>query len=132
MVNPASGQKVVFDQVLTNVGNAYSPSSGVFTAPVTGTYHFNVVLSSPNNRDSGHYMHFFLLQNGRKIAYLFLDHNTDYWLHASTSAVVQATKGDLLWLSVGVVVGQHTLAGHKQGEGEIHSHVSGFLIQADL
>lgn len=130
MVNPSSGQTVVFDQILTNVGNAYNPSTGIFTAPLPGTYHFNVVLSSPENRDGAHYMHFFLLQNGRKIAYLFLDHNTDYWIHTSSSAVVQAMKGDQFWLSVGFAGGQHTLAGHKQGEGEIHSHVSGFLIQA--
>ncbi|XP_062611216.1 complement C1q tumor necrosis factor-related protein 3-like [Saccostrea cucullata] len=131
LVNPSQGQKVVFDQILTNVGNAYDPTTGIFTVPVTGTYHLNVVLSSPNNNEAGHYMHFFILQNGRKIAYLFLDHNTDFWLHASTSTVIQGTKGDVIWLTVGVAGGKHILAGHRSGEGEIHSHMSGFLIQAD-
>ncbi|XP_061186863.1 collagen alpha-1(X) chain-like [Saccostrea echinata] len=131
LINPTQGKKVVFDQILTNVGNAYDPSTGIFTVPITGTYHFNVVLSSPNNGDVGHYMHFFILQNGRKIAYIFLDHNTNYWLHASSSTVIQGTKGDAIWLTVGVAGGQHVLAGHRPGEGEIHSHLSGFLIQAD-
>lgn len=36
MVNPSSGQTVVFDQILTNVGNAYNPSTGIFTAPLPG------------------------------------------------------------------------------------------------
>jgi hypothetical protein len=130
-LTPSSGQTVVFDQILTNVGNAYNPVTGIFTIPVTGTYHFNVVLSSPNNNDANHLMHFFILQNGRKIAYLFLDHNTDYWIHTSSSSVVQGTKGDRVWMTVGGVHGAHVLAGHKLEEGEMHTHISGFLIQAD-
>ena len=30
-----------FDNVLTNVGTAYNPSTGMFTAPTDGTYLFN-------------------------------------------------------------------------------------------
>ena len=34
------GQTVVFNQVITNDGNAYNKNNGMFTAPVTGTYFF--------------------------------------------------------------------------------------------
>ena len=34
------GQTVKFDKVLYNAGNAYSPLTGLFTAPTDGTYLF--------------------------------------------------------------------------------------------
>lgn len=37
---------VIFDRVITNVGEAYDVSTGRFTAPVNGTYTFNCVISA--------------------------------------------------------------------------------------
>ena len=39
---------IVFDTVSTNVGSGYNNSTGVFTAPVTGLYHFtsNLILEN--------------------------------------------------------------------------------------
>jgi hypothetical protein len=38
----ASGAILVMDHVLTNVGNGYDSLTGVFTAPVSGLYDFEV------------------------------------------------------------------------------------------
>ncbi|XP_039624428.1 multimerin-2a [Polypterus senegalus] len=38
--NPASGDSAVFGKVIHNHGQAYSPESGIFEAPVTGIYLF--------------------------------------------------------------------------------------------
>ena len=35
---------IPFNQVDENVGNHYNPTIGVFTAPTTGLYHFNIIL----------------------------------------------------------------------------------------
>jgi hypothetical protein len=40
---------VKFNQLIANVGNAYNPTTGLFTAPATGTYAFYVgILCSAN------------------------------------------------------------------------------------
>jgi len=37
---------IIFDRVVTNVGGGYGAAEGRFTAPVNGTYQFNVVVSA--------------------------------------------------------------------------------------
>ena len=48
---PPSGanNKFVFNKVLTNEGEAYDESTGVFTCPISGIYVFTVVASTFNN-----------------------------------------------------------------------------------
>ncbi|XP_052083633.1 complement C1q-like protein 4 [Mytilus californianus] len=41
---------VKFDKVWTNNGNGYNPSSGVFTAPMAGLYHFAAVVMSTDGK----------------------------------------------------------------------------------
>ncbi|CAG2198865.1 C1QL [Mytilus edulis] len=42
----SAGTKVLFNKVWTNVGNGYQASTGIFTAPREGLYHFTAVLMS--------------------------------------------------------------------------------------
>ena len=37
------GNKIVFDDVITNVGSSYDETTGIFMAPHNGTYQFTVI-----------------------------------------------------------------------------------------
>jgi len=37
---------ILFDRVITNVGSAFNPLTGRFTAPVNGVFHFNIIVSA--------------------------------------------------------------------------------------
>ncbi|CAG2192689.1 C1QL [Mytilus edulis] len=52
----SSREKVIFDGVWTYVGNGYEPSTGVFTAPHPGLYHFTAVLMSSDKKDLSLYL----------------------------------------------------------------------------
>ena len=53
-VGPVDEQTdVVFDRVLTNIGGAYSETTGHFTSPVNATYQFNVVVSAQGKQRVG-------------------------------------------------------------------------------
>ena len=45
---PSVHQRVVYDVIVMNVGNAYDPKTGIFRAPVDGTYMFAVTACATN------------------------------------------------------------------------------------
>ncbi|XP_062593208.1 complement C1q-like protein 4 [Saccostrea cucullata] len=120
--NPATGHIVVFDDTITNVGNAYSNVTGVFRAPVDGSYMFSVIATAPPIPGS-HSLHLNLKRNGGTIGYLFLDSNQDYHLKRTEVVVVTLSRGDEVFVRIGSVSGTHSLIGCCY-----HTHFSGFLI----
>ena len=48
LISSKNSEKVVFDQIVTNIGSAYDASSGIFTTPTDGVYVFAwTVLTNP-------------------------------------------------------------------------------------
>ncbi|KAK3606486.1 hypothetical protein CHS0354_041437 [Potamilus streckersoni] len=126
IVNPVEGHVIVFDDIITNEGAAYNNVHGIFTAPVNGTYEFSLIVSSPPNPSSYHEFHLFLMRNNVQIGYVFLDHNTQFWLRRITTATVHLKQTDEVWVQVAWVKGDHEIGGCC-----FHSLFGGFLIHAD-
>lgn len=120
--NPAFGEIVIFDDVITNVGNAYSSSTGVFRVPVDGNYMFAMVGTSPPSH-TDHYLHLNIKNNENTIGFLFLDSNNLYYLKRTEVTVVSLKKDDNIFVQVDSISGPHSLTGCC-----FHSHFSGFLI----
>ncbi|XP_061175706.1 uncharacterized protein LOC133184640 [Saccostrea echinata] len=127
MVNPSAGTKMSFHGVDTNIGSAYDSTTGIFTAPISGTYNFAFTASVPQN-PSSHQVHIFLKKNGKNEMYIFLDYHTQFWLQRSSSTVLHLNKGDQIWMEIVSVSGQITVAGYSSAEDRYHTHFSGFLI----
>ncbi|XP_062580164.1 complement C1q tumor necrosis factor-related protein 3-like [Saccostrea cucullata] len=129
LANLTQGTSLAFSGIRTNVGNAYDPFHGTFSAPVSGTYNFAFTGSAtPKTQDHG--LHIFLKKNGINEMYIFFDHNQHEWIQHGGSVVLDLEKGDRVWLEVGQQWGVNVLGGSRAVDNAYHSHFSGFLIQA--
>ncbi|KAJ8301315.1 hypothetical protein KUTeg_020302 [Tegillarca granosa] len=88
-------QAIEYDNVITNLGNAYDPRHGHFTAPVKGLYLFSVTLMSPYGSNPND-INAELVKNGVQTIPLYATSLDSY----STSATVLLTlnAGDMVWV----------------------------------
>ncbi|XP_063446999.1 complement C1q tumor necrosis factor-related protein 3-like [Mytilus trossulus] len=124
IVNPTSGQHLIFDQVITNVGNAYRALHGIFTAPIAGYYLFAINMEIANIAVS-HSYHVYIMVNNNEMGYIFFDGQHNYWLRRSDTIVVHLNQNDDVWLKC-TRIGNVTI-----NSNFLHQHVSGFLIARD-
>lgn len=87
-----------FDNVLTNVGNAYNPSTGIFTAPTDGTYLFNWSIRT------GYLASIVtkLMVNGKMVQATHTDSSLDqanqFDAHSSKTAILTLIEGDKVYI----------------------------------
>nr|XP_022297385.1 complement C1q tumor necrosis factor-related protein 4-like [Crassostrea virginica] len=87
------GKAVVkYDRILTNVGGAYSPITGIFTVPYTGIYSISCSLtSSPDNR-----VHLQITKNGNKLSILYAAETTTPLSGQTLQLLLR--RGDKIWI----------------------------------
>lgn len=108
---------LVFPEVITNVGNGYNETDGVFTAPLQGEYVFFVNVQSNGNQHI--YVHIML--NGiDQVTAIAFGNNYNYYEAGGNLAVLTLQKEDRVWIE------------HYEGQGfHYDGHLttfSGFLL----
>lgn len=86
----------VYDKLVTNIGNAYNPSTGKFSAPTTGIYQFNWnTLCNP-----GSMAHAGLFVNGKFTANQVYNNGGGIrlWITAGSSIALSLKKGDEVYI----------------------------------
>lgn len=113
---------VVFDQVLENVGGGYSASTGIFRAPVSGTYLFSLTILS---KGKAQYAHIQLMKNDTELGRAFAGSEVANWAQTGAIAIAEhLTEGDEVYTRE-----FPGLTGHLLGEN--YCSFSGILLNAD-
>ncbi|XP_069108127.1 complement C1q tumor necrosis factor-related protein 3-like [Argopecten irradians] len=108
-------QTLIFDNVKTNVGNAYNKQNGVFTAPVPGLYSFSTTVHFNQQIRE---VYFVMLKNADRVCNVY---KGDEDTVATCAAVLSLEEGDHVYI-------QNTNVGVGQVMGHDYSSFSGFLI----
>ena len=107
--NLGAGQTIVFDKVITNVGNAYDNMTGIFTAPVRAVYVFEMTLMT----DPGKNQFLELVQNGQHIIWNY-GQAANQLDSSSRTVTVELAKGAKVWI--------RTKNNASHGSGIVHGY----------
>nr|XP_046185735.1 complement C1q-like protein 2 [Oncorhynchus gorbuscha] len=96
---------LIFGKVLTNIGSAYNPITGVFTAPVRGVYYFRF----SGNGFAGHDMGLSIFKDGQRMMSVYeYQSSGEQNDHASNGVTLQLEKGEgvymRLWINTWVFI----------------------------
>ncbi|XP_042285494.1 myosin-10-like [Thunnus maccoyii] len=84
-----------FSKIFTNIGQAYNPTTGVFTAPVRGAYSFRF---HGFETRSSHWMGIELYHNNKRITVSYDINDNHGYVSVSHGFILQLEKGDMIYL----------------------------------
>ncbi|KAK2915756.1 hypothetical protein Q8A67_000130 [Cirrhinus molitorella] len=109
---------LTYRNVFTNIGNAYNPITGVFTAPLKGAYRFAISVCGHGNPSNPSFIS--IMKNGVKVVMAYAHQN---------QAVVNSSNGVVLILEAGDVVYVRLWANSRiYDDGNNHITFSGYLL----
>ncbi|CAC5425872.1 unnamed protein product [Mytilus coruscus] len=87
-----AGEIVKFNRVWTNTDNDYNPSTGIYTAPKPGVYHFSCSVMSQYDKT----LRVFLCKNNIRIVAVFTGYSDTNM--ATLNMVLELKKGDKVYI----------------------------------
>ncbi|XP_031614943.2 collagen alpha-2(VIII) chain-like [Oreochromis aureus] len=85
---------MIYNEMLVNIGNAYSPVTGVFTAPVSGVYFFTMFCHSGGSHRT--WLH--LYKNNEVILHIHDHPSTDTADNGGNAAFLQLQQNDQVYV----------------------------------
>uniref|UniRef100_A0A4W5MEE4 Cerebellin 6 n=1 Tax=Hucho hucho TaxID=62062 RepID=A0A4W5MEE4_9TELE len=109
---------LIYKVVITNIGSAYNPSTGVFTAPIAGVYYFSFFYHAGGSQTK----HIALFKNGQHVA-----SSSDH--QSSSDGADNGANAVTLQLEVGDQVFIRLMANTHVWDSVNHTTFSGFLLK---
>ncbi|KAK7099468.1 hypothetical protein V1264_003604 [Littorina saxatilis] len=88
-------QTVIFNEAITNVGDAYNTQTGIFTAPVAATFAFFLTLMGVNDSTD---IYLDIVKNGVRLDMVFALGSSDLYDQGSTLLTTHLRVGDQVWV----------------------------------
>ncbi|XP_037614189.1 complement C1q-like protein 3 [Sebastes umbrosus] len=90
---------LIYRTVISNIGNAYSPSTGIFVAPVAGVYYFTIFYHS-----GGQYEGHLSIHNNNNVIVTASDHSSssDTADNGGNAVFLQLQQGDQVYVRMKV------------------------------
>lgn len=110
-------QNIIFDQVISNIGNGYHADHGLFIAPTSGIYLFSTsLLHRPTNDQP---LHAEITHSGAPVARIHGDVNI--YDSGSQTVIIQVNQGEEVWVR-NIDINDENIA------GAMYSSFAGVLI----
>ncbi|XP_078018803.1 uncharacterized protein LOC144458885 isoform X1 [Epinephelus lanceolatus] len=86
-----------FSKVFTNIGQAYSPTTGIFTAPVRGVYYFRFTVWETR---PSHWAGVYLYHNEKRMISNYDENDEHAFVSVSNALILQLEKGDVVYMAL--------------------------------
>ncbi|CDQ91151.1 unnamed protein product [Oncorhynchus mykiss] len=108
---------LVYTKIFSNIGKAYNPATGVFTAPVRGLYYISFTAMSVQ---TSFYFYAYMYKNGQKIMYS-QGYNAGGYETLSNGVSLELEEGDVVYMRI-------PASNRLYDNSNNHNIFSGFLL----